>query len=44
MSVSNTHVSEFEYAQELEEYKNHPNHVKVSEFVAKVRVSNTVVD
>jgi hypothetical protein len=37
-------ISEFENAQNLEEYKNHPGHVKVSEFVAKVRVSHTVVD
>lgn len=37
-------ISEFENAQKLKEYKNHPEHVKVSEFVAKVRVSRAVVD
>ncbi len=37
-------ISEFENAQKLEEYKKHPEHVKVSEFVAKVRVGRAVVD
>lgn len=37
-------VSEFESEQKLEEYKNHPEHVKVSEFVAKVRENRAVVD
>lgn len=37
-------VSEFENVQRLEEYKKHPEHVKVSEFVAKVRESRAVVD
>lgn len=35
---------EFDSAGDLETYKNHPEHVKVSEYVAKVRVSRTVVD
>ena len=37
-------VSEFENVQRLEEYKKHPEHVKVSDFVAKVRESRAVVD
>lgn len=37
-------VSEFENTQKLEEYKKHPEHVKVSEFVSKVRVGRAVVD
>lgn len=36
--------SEFEDEKSLEIYKNHPEHVKVSEFVAKVRDGRTVVD
>lgn len=34
----------FGTAEDLETYKNHPEHVKVSEYVAKVRASRTVVD
>lgn len=37
-------ISEFENQQKLEEYRIHPEHVKVSEFVSKVRVSRVVVD
>lgn len=37
-------ISEFEDEQKLEEYKNHPEHVKVSDFVAKVRENRAVVD
>lgn len=37
-------VSEFEDEQRLKEYKEHPEHVKVSDFVAKVREGRAVVD
>ncbi len=37
-------VTEFENEQELEEYQKHPEHMKVSEFVSKVRVDRKVVD
>jgi hypothetical protein len=37
-------ISEFENAEKLQEYKKHPEHVKVSEFVSKVREGRTVVD
>lgn len=37
-------ITEFEDEHKLEEYKNHPEHVKVSNFVAKVRESRAVVD
>jgi len=37
-------VSEFENAQRLDEYKKHPEHVKVSGFVSKVRENRVVVD
>ena len=37
-------ISEFESEQKLEEYQKHPEHVKVSGFVAKVRESRAVVD
>lgn len=37
-------ISEFEDEQKLKEYKNHPEHVKVSDFVAKVREGRAVVD
>ncbi|NLK87764.1 MAG: Dabb family protein [Clostridiaceae bacterium] len=37
-------ISEFEDEQKLEEYRKHPEHVKVSEFVSKVRDDRRVVD
>lgn len=37
-------ISEFEDEQQLKEYKNHPEHVKVSGFVAKVKENRAVVD
>lgn len=37
-------ISEFEDEQKLKEYKSHPEHVKVSDFVAKVRENRVVVD
>lgn len=37
-------VTEFENEQALEEYQKHPEHVKVSEFVGKVREDRKVVD
>jgi hypothetical protein len=37
-------ITEFEDEKKLEEYKKHPEHVKVSEFVSKVRVDRKVVD
>ncbi|MCL2740945.1 MAG: Dabb family protein [Oscillospiraceae bacterium] len=36
--------SEFGSWEDLEAYKRHPEHVKVSEFVAKVRESRVAVD
>jgi hypothetical protein len=36
--------SKFKDLKALEEYQNHPEHKKVSEFVGKVRVARTVVD
>jgi len=44
MSYDAVLISEFENLQKLEEYKKHPEHVKVSEFVAKVREGRAVVD
>ena len=37
-------ISEFEDLDKLEIYKNHPEHVKVADFVAKVRQDRAVVD
>ena len=37
-------ISEFEDAHKLEIYKSHPEHVKVADFVAKVRQDRAVVD
>jgi hypothetical protein len=37
-------ISEFEDLSKLEEYKKLPEHVKVSQFVAKVREGRAVVD
>lgn len=37
-------VSEFEDMQKLDEYKKHPDHVAVSNYVSKVREGRAVVD
>lgn len=37
-------IVEFDSAKDLETYKVHPEHVKVSEYVGKVRLSRTVTD
>lgn len=36
--------SEFESLEDLEKYQNHPEHVKVAEFIGKVREDRIVVD
>jgi hypothetical protein len=36
--------SEFSNEQDLDAYQKHPDHVKVAEFVGKVRESRAVVD
>jgi hypothetical protein len=36
--------SEFDSPEDLEIYQNHPDHKKVSEYVAKVREERAVVD
>lgn len=36
--------SEFESLEHLKQYRSHPEHVKISSFVAKVRESRAVVD
>lgn len=36
--------SEFENMEDLSIYQNHPEHVKVAEFIAKVRSERVVVD
>lgn len=37
-------ISEFNSLEDLNTYKNHPEHVKISEFVSKVREARVVVD
>jgi hypothetical protein len=37
-------ITHFEDEQKLDEYQKHPEHVKVSEFVSKVRLDRKVVD
>ncbi len=37
-------ISEFEDEQALNVYKNHPEHVKAADFVAKVKEGRAVVD
>ncbi|GFR36184.1 Dabb family protein [Thermobrachium celere] len=37
-------ISEFENYSDLESYQNHPEHVKVAEFISKVREARVVVD
>ena len=44
MSFDAVLISEFENYQKLEEYKIHPEHVKISNFVAKVKENRAVVD
>lgn len=44
MSYDAVLITEFEDASALEAYKKHPEHVKVSEFVSKVREGRAVVD
>lgn len=36
--------SEFSSVEDLKTYKNHPEHVKISEFVSKVREGRAVTD
>lgn len=36
--------SEFENEQDLEAYQNHPDHLKVGEFIGQIRESRVVVD
>lgn len=38
------YLSEFESLEALETYRVHPEHVKVAEFIAKVRVAQAVTD
>lgn len=44
MSYDAVLITEFEDVQALNAYKKHPEHVKVSEFVTKVREGRAVVD
>ncbi len=44
MSYDAVLITEFADIQALEAYKKHPEHVKVSEFVTKVRENRAVVD
>ncbi len=44
MSYDMMLITEFDSEEALKYYKNHPEHVKVSKYVAKVRVARTVVD
>ena len=37
-------ISEFENKEDLQKYMNHPEHVKVSEFVSKVKEERKAVD
>jgi hypothetical protein len=37
-------ISKFDDEKALEEYQVHPEHIKVKEFISKVRESRTVVD
>lgn len=37
-------IGDFDDISQLERYQRHPEHVKVAEFVARVRESRTVVD
>lgn len=44
MSYDMVLVTEFDSKDDLDLYAGHPDHVKVSEYVAKVRDSRAVVD
>ncbi len=44
MSFDMALITEFASLKDLEVYKKHPEHVKVSEYVAGVRVARAVVD
>lgn len=44
MSYDMLLLTEFDSIADLENYKNHPEHLKVSDYVAKVRISRAVVD
>lgn len=44
MSADMVLVTEFESKADLDLYAGHPEHVKVSDYVAKVRVDRTVAD
>ena len=44
MSYDIVLTSHFESLEALERYKNHPEHVKVSQFCVKVRESRVVID
>jgi hypothetical protein len=44
MSSDMVLITEFDSKDDLDIYAGHPDHVKVSEYVAKVRESRTVVD
>lgn len=44
MSSDMVLITEFDSKEDLDLYAGHPDHVKVSDYVAKVRVSRTVVD
>jgi len=37
-------ITEFDSKEDLDLYAGHPDHVKVSDYIGKVRVSRTVVD
>lgn len=37
-------ISEFDSLEDLKIYKNHPEHLKISEFVSKVRDARVVAD
>ena len=38
------YLTEFESLEALESYRVHPEHIKVAEFIAKVRVAQAVTD
>jgi len=44
MSSDMVLITEFDSKDDLDLYAVHPDHVKVSEYVSKVRVSRSVVD
>lgn len=44
MSYDMLLITEFDNLSDLEFYKNHPEHKKVSEYVAKVRTGRAVAD